>query len=73
MRLWDRVAIVTGGGSGIGEAIALLYAQEGATVVVADRIDGAQPRASQRRFVSPAGTPARVCADVTSRGRYRGA
>ncbi|MDZ4747223.1 MAG: glucose 1-dehydrogenase [Saprospiraceae bacterium] len=31
-----KVAIVTGGGSGIGRAVAIIYAQEGAKVVVAD-------------------------------------
>ena len=39
MRLQGKVAIVTGGGSGMGEAIAETYAREGAHVAVID-IDG---------------------------------
>jgi acetoin reductase-like protein len=43
MKLQGKVAIVTGGASGMGKAICLRYAKEGASVVVADmNLDGAQ-------------------------------
>jgi NAD(P)-dependent dehydrogenase (short-subunit alcohol dehydrogenase family) len=37
MRLKNKISIVTGGGSGIGQAIALAMAQEGAKVVITGR------------------------------------
>jgi 3-oxoacyl-[acyl-carrier protein] reductase len=40
MRLKGKVAIVTGGGSGIGEATAVLFGRKGANVLVRQYVDG---------------------------------
>ncbi len=63
MRLTDRVAIVTGGGSGFGAGIAQRFAIEGAQVVVADR-DRAAAEAVMREI---GGDTIAVEADVTRR------
>jgi glucose 1-dehydrogenase len=48
MKLANRIAIVTGADSGIGQAIATLYAQEGADICIGYHTDRAGAEATQR-------------------------
>jgi len=47
-RLEGKIAIITGGAGGLGAASAERFAQEGATVVVADIIDAAAKLSAMR-------------------------
>lgn len=49
MRLRGRVVVVTGAGGGIGRAVALQFAAEGADLVLGDRGDAAEPVAEDAR------------------------
>jgi NAD(P)-dependent dehydrogenase (short-subunit alcohol dehydrogenase family) len=59
-----RVAIVTGGGSGIGRATALRFAAGGAAVVVAD-VNGQGAEETVARIIAAGGQAKAVTADVT--------
>ena len=66
MRLIDNVAIITGAGSGIGEATAFKFAREGAKVAVCDiKLDTAEHVAAEIR--DGGGTAMAFCIDVTNK------
>ena len=66
MRLKDKVAIVTGAGSGIGEATAIKFAQEGARVAVCD-INVAACEKVVKSIAAAGGTAMAVHLDVTDK------
>ncbi|MBP0622264.1 SDR family oxidoreductase [Cupriavidus consociatus] len=66
MRLANKVAIVTGGGSGFGEGIAHTFAREGASVLVVDLREDAAERVAAA--IREAGGQARAVRADVSRG-----
>lgn len=64
MRLEGKVAVITGGGAGIGRASAELFAREGARVVIAE-LDEATGRAAQQAISAQGGQCLFVPTDVS--------
>lgn len=71
-QLSGKVAVVTGGGSGIGAAIALLFAREGADVAVLDR-DEQHARAVAEESGAFGGRTRAIAVDVTDGEAVRAA
>lgn len=69
-RLEDKIALVTGGGAGIGRAIAETFAREGAHVVIADR-DGETARATADSITKSNGAASAYEVDVTNTGQVK--
>ena len=63
MRLKDRVALITGGTSGIGEATAVLFAKEGARVTITGR-DEKRGHAVAERIMNDGGKAIFIRSDV---------
>ncbi len=65
VRFEDKVALVTGGGSGIAQAVSLRFAADGASVAVAD-IDPDAARETAATIAEQGGTATVIEGDVTS-------
>ena len=71
-RLKDKVAFITGSGSGIGRTTAILFAKEGATVVVAD-IDESTGQETVDMITDNNGQAVFIKTDVTKEGSVKNA
>ena len=70
MRLGGKVAIITGGAHGMGESEALIFAREGATVVVAD-VDQAGGQQVVAKITGGGGKARFAKLDVTSEADWQ--
>lgn len=68
--LKGKVALVTGGGSGIGKATAIIFAREGAKVMVAD-LNGEAAEQVKEEIIARGGEAAAVQADVSKEADAR--
>ncbi len=71
MKLENRVALITGAGSGIGRAIAEAFAEEGAVVVVND-VDGEAAASTIEKLGAAGGRACAITADVSDSAQVRG-
>jgi len=70
MRLKERVAIVSGAGTGIGKAISSVFAAEGAAVVLAGR-NPSRLETAARRIISDGGKATAVPTDISKEDQVR--
>ena len=70
MRLKDKIALITGAASGIGESAALIFAREGAKVVVADVLEK-EGHAVADSIVSAGGEAMFLRMDVSDEEQWR--
>ena len=69
-KLGNQVAIVTGGGAGIGKATALLFAREGAAVTIAEK-DADSADSVAREITEAGGKALSLCVDVSLEKQVR--
>ena len=72
MRFAGKMAVVTGAGSGLGKAIALMLARDGCAVATVDR-EGQQAEVTTTEIAAAGGTSKAYAADVSNAGELNAA